>query len=102
MCVCVCGGGGVNSMFIVLMGALVLISMLFMVVFIKCTVCCYTVAPRANFSEEIIKYFELELELELQYSLSNYGQELGSLREYSNCGVVNHLQRNGMCGLIDK
>ena len=35
-----------------------------MVVFNKCTVCCYTVAPRVNFSEEIIKYFELELELE--------------------------------------
>ena len=46
-------------MFIVLTGALVLISMLFMVVFIKCAACCYTVAPRVNFSGEIIKYFEL-------------------------------------------
>ena len=50
-----------SFMFIVLMGVLVLISMLFMVVFIICAVCCYTVAPRVNFSEEIIKYFELEL-----------------------------------------
>ena len=51
---------GVNSMFIVLTGALVLMSMLFfMVVFIKCAVCCYTVAPRVNFSKEILKYFEL-------------------------------------------
>ena len=33
------------------------------VVFIKCAVCCYTVVPRVNFSEEIIKYFERELEL---------------------------------------
>ena len=45
-------------MFIVLTGVLVLISMLFfMVVFIKCAVFCYPVAPRVNFSEEIIKYF---------------------------------------------
>ena len=59
LCVCVCvGGGGDNSMFIVLTGVLVLISMLFlMVVFIKCAVFCYPVAPRVNFSEEIIKYF---------------------------------------------
>ena len=28
-----------------------------MVVFIKCAVFCYPVAPRVNFSEEIIKYF---------------------------------------------
>ena len=64
---CVCGGGGEgrggggrgNSMFIVLTGVLVLISMLFflMVVFIKCAVFCYPVAPRVNFSKEIIKYF---------------------------------------------
>ena len=55
---------GVNSMFIVLVSVLVLISMLLGegVVFIKCAVCCYTVAPRVNFSEEIIKYFELKLE----------------------------------------
>ena len=33
-----------------------------MVVFIKCAVCSYIVAPRVNFSEEITKYFELELE----------------------------------------
>ena len=52
------GGGGGNSMFIVLTGVLVLIRMLFlMVVFIKCSVFCYPVAPRVNFSEEIIKYF---------------------------------------------
>ena len=68
MCVEGGGGRGVNSMFIVLMGVLALISMHFiggwggMVVFIKCAVCCYTVAPRVNFSEEIIRYFELELE----------------------------------------
>ena len=53
-------------MFIVLVSVLVLISMLFGegggVVFIKCAVCCYTAAPRVNFSEEIIKYFELKLE----------------------------------------
>ena len=30
-----------------------------MVDFIKCAVFCYPVAPRVNFSEEIIKYFEL-------------------------------------------
>ena len=36
-----------------------------MVVFIKCAVCCYNVAPRLNLSEEIIKYFELELNLKL-------------------------------------
>ena len=40
-----------------------------MIVFIKCAVCCYTVAPRVNFSEEIIKYFELELELYEQNGL---------------------------------
>ena len=52
------GGGGGNFMFIVLTGVLVLISMLFlMVVFIKCAVFCYPVAPRVNFSEEIIEYF---------------------------------------------
>ena len=59
-----CGGGGGrggSSMFIVLTGVLVLISMFFMVVFIKCAVFCCPVAPRVNFSEEIIKYFELEL-----------------------------------------
>ena len=54
------------------MGVLVLISMLFLggggkgvvvvFFFIKCAVCCYTVAPRVHFSEEIMKYFELELE----------------------------------------
>ena len=33
-----------------------------MVVSIKCAVFCYPVAPQVNFSEEIIKYFELELE----------------------------------------
>ena len=37
-----------------------------MVVFIKCAVFCYPVAQRVNFSEEIIKYFELELELVLE------------------------------------
>ena len=49
-----------------------------MVVFIKCAVCCYTVAPRVNFSEEIIKYFELELELKLfcvpHVRTKSYGQ----------------------------
>ena len=77
LCVCVWGGGGgVNSMFIVLMGVLGLISMLLLgggggggVVFIKCAACCHTVAPRVNFSEEIIKYFELELELILLQKL---------------------------------
>ena len=82
---CVCGrrggGGGVNSMFIVLTGVLVLISMFFMVVFIKCAVCCYTVAPRVNFSEEIIKYFELELELETPNRFARISQNRG-LDEY--------------------
>ena len=62
MCVCVCvcvgGGGGFNgcSCFNKYGGGGG-----GMVVFIKCAVCYYTVAPRVNFSEEIIKYFELEL-----------------------------------------
>ena len=53
------------------MSVLVLISMFFLGGWgvgggIKCAVCCYPVAPRVNFSEEIIKYFEFELELRLR------------------------------------
>ena len=63
-------------MFIVLMGVLVLMSAFFfffffegggggggMVVFIKCAVCCYTVAPGVNFSEQITKYLNLNLKV---------------------------------------
>ena len=49
-----------------------------------------------------LTYCHTSTERHLQYSLSNYGQELGSLREFSSCGAGNHLQRNGMSGLIDK
>ena len=47
-----------------------------MVVFIKCAVCCYTVAPRVNFSEEIIQYFELELEVARTQPCANYVQHI--------------------------
>ena len=38
----------------------------------------------------------------LQYSLSNYMQELESLREHLSCEAGNNLQRNGRSGLTDK
>ena len=57
MCVCVGGGGGFHVYCVNGCSCFNKYASLMPVFFIKCAVFCHPVAPRVNFSEEIIKYF---------------------------------------------